>query len=99
MEMEQNRPPALRIGISGSASAGKSTLALALARALKVPCLEEEMRTYLEHGGESLGDLPRSSREKVILDLWSERRGRELATPAFIADTSSLVLAACLLHS
>jgi uroporphyrin-III C-methyltransferase len=98
MEMEQNKPQALRIGISGSASAGKSTLAEALARLLKVPCLEEEMRTYLEHGGESLADLPRPSREKVILDLWNERRGREQTIPAFIADTSSLDLAACALH-
>lgn len=98
MEIEQNRPQAVRIGISGSASAGKSTLALALAGVLNVPCLEEEMRTYLEHGGESLAELPPCSRERVILDLWSERRGRERTTPAFIADTSSLDLAACALH-
>ena len=63
MEMEQNKPPALRIGICGSASAGKSTLAEALASVLKVPCLEEEMRTYLEHSGQRLADLPRSSRD------------------------------------
>ena len=98
MEMEQNKPQALRIGICGSASAGKSTLAEALASLLNVPCLEEEMRTYLERGGQRLADLPRSSREKVILELWNERRGREQTIPAFVADTSSLDLAACALH-
>ena len=39
-----------RIGLSGSAGTGKSTLGLALARALEVPYLPEGMRSRLESG-------------------------------------------------
>jgi uroporphyrin-III C-methyltransferase len=98
MYMEHNQPRALRIGICGSASVGKTSLAKALARIMEVPCLHEEMRAYLEDAGQSLANLPASYREKVILNLWCEREKKEQTIPAFIADTSAIDFAAYALH-
>lgn len=88
----------LRLGICGSASVGKTTLAHALAQDLDLPCIEEEMRAYLEHFGADLSRLPSSEVEHVVLTLWQQRQRAERATPAFVADNCSIDFAAYALY-
>jgi uroporphyrin-III C-methyltransferase len=91
-------PPQLRIGICGSASVGKTSLANALASDLGLPCLREEMRDYLEGTGINLVELPPSEVAATLLQLWEERKQKESQTPAFIADNCSLDFAAYALY-
>lgn len=88
----------IRIGICGSASVGKTTLANALARDLHLPCLQEEMRAFLERTRLDLTSLPAPEREAILLQMWADRRHRESSTPSFIADNSPLDFAAYALY-
>ncbi len=56
------------------------------------------MRTYLEHSGADLSQLPSVEVEKIVLSLWEQRRHNELATPAFVADNCSIDFAAYALY-
>ncbi len=80
----------LRIGISGSACVGKTTMARALSEKLKSPIIEEEMRTYLEKTRTPLAQLPREKVSEILAELWRNRAAREKALPAFVADNSCL---------
>ncbi len=93
-----NKTSRLRIGICGSASVGKTTLANALARELRLPCLREEMRDYLEATGTELAALAAAETEAVLLRLWREREQKELATEVFVADNCPLDFAAYALY-
>lgn len=88
----------LRIGICGSASVGKTSLANALAAELKLPCLREEMRDYLESTGVNLAELPSAETAAVLEQLWKEREQKELRTRSFVADNCPLDFAAYALY-
>jgi len=88
----------LRISICGSASVGKTTLAHALAQNLRLTCIREEMRDYLQATAVDLAALPLDEVEAVLLALWRERQQQELTTEAFVADTSALDFAAHALY-
>ncbi len=88
----------LRIGICGSASVGKTTLAQTLAYDFGLPCLEEEMRAYLVRSGANLSAMKAVDAEQVILKLWQQRRERELSTPGFVADNCAIDFAAYALY-
>ncbi len=90
--------PQVRIGICGSASVGKTSLANALARDLNLPCLREEMRDYLEDTGACLRKLPAVRIDAILLELLKEREQKETLTPAFVADTCPLDFAAHALY-
>jgi uroporphyrinogen III methyltransferase / synthase len=90
--------PDLRIGICGSASVGKTTLAHALARDLRLPCLSEEMRDYLEDSGSDLTSLPALQVEAILLQLWEKRKLKERTTDAFVADNCPIDFAAYALY-
>ena len=87
-----------KIGITGSAGVGKTSLATALAGDLAVPCLHEEMRAYLERTGTRLSDLPGEMVASILQELWRERSAKEVAVPAFVADNCCLDFAAYALH-
>ncbi len=88
----------LRIGICGSASVGKTTLAHALACDLGLPCIEEEMRAYIEGSGADLSSLPSAAVEEIILQMWEQRRTTERTAAGFIADNCSIDFAAYALY-
>jgi len=90
--------PKLRISICGSASVGKTTLVHALVQNLRLPCIREEMRDYLQATAVELAALPLAEVEAVLLALWRERQQQELTTEAFVADTSALDFAAHALY-
>ena len=98
MPVEEKQHRAIRIGVCGSASVGKTTLADALGRELGVPCLREEMRAYLEHSRSSLADLPAPELEGIVLRLWREREEKERTAPAFVADNCAIDFAAYALY-
>lgn len=87
-----------RIGITGSAGVGKTSLATALAEDLAVPCLHEEMRAYLERTGTRLSNLPGELVAPILQELWRERSATELAVAAFVADNCCLDFAAYALY-
>lgn len=89
---------AFRVGICGSASVGKTTLAHELSRRLQLPCIGEEMRAHLESSGSSLAELPSAEAEAVLLDMWQERSSAEAAAAGFIADNCPLDFAAYALY-
>ncbi len=84
----------LRIGICGSAGVGKTTLVNALARALNLPTLREEMRDFLVRTRVDLTALAPAEVETILSQLWQERAAKERNTPAFVADNSPLDFAA-----
>ncbi len=88
----------LRVAICGSASVGKTTLARALATELRLPCIDEEMRAYLESGSTRLSELPLSELESVLLRMWHLREQTERSLPSFVADNSALDFAAYALY-
>ncbi len=90
--------PDLRIGICGSASVGKTTLAHALARDLSLPCLREEMRDYLESSGSDLTLLPSTDVELILLHLWQQRQEKESIAGGFVADNCAIDFAAYALY-
>lgn len=90
--------PDLRIGICGSASVGKTTLAHALARDLALPCLREEMRDYLEASGSDLTQLPSTDVESILLHLWRQRQEKEDTAGGFVADNCAIDFAAYALY-
>src|ERR1700748_305810 len=96
--MDEKKSAQLRIGICGSASVGKTSLANALASDLDLPCLAEEMRGYLESTGADLAELPTSQVSAILIQLWKDRAEKELLTPSFIADNCALDFAAYALY-
>jgi cob(I)alamin adenosyltransferase len=88
----------LRIGISGAAGVGKTTLATALAAELEVPCLHEEMRAHLERTRRPLAGLAPAEIAPLITALWRSRAALERATPSFVADNACLDFAAYALY-
>jgi broad specificity phosphatase PhoE len=86
-----------RLALSGSSGVGKTTLGRALAQELRVPFLEEGMRTRLE-GGLVLHDLSRDQMRALVWELWDEQVAAEDAAiqehGGFVADRSSLDFAA-----
>ncbi len=98
MESVEVKRRALRVGICGSASVGKTTLAHALARELGVPCIEEEMRAYLEQSQQRPEDLPASEFEDILLELWTARAAKESVLEGFVADQCALDFAAYALY-
>src|ERR1700761_1867556 len=89
---------AFRIGICGSASVGKTTLAHELSRRLQLPCIGEEMRAHLESSGNSLAERPAGEAEAALLGMWQERGQAESATAGFVADNCPLDFAAYALY-
>ncbi len=98
MENEPVLGSPLRIGICGSAGVGKTTLAKALSRELRLSCIQEEMREYLERTGANLALMRREEVETVLLQLWEQRRQKEFSTIAFVADNCAIDFAAYALH-
>lgn len=88
----------LRIGISGSASVGKTTLAKAISEALAVTLLPEEMRDYLERTQAPFARLPEDAATQALWHLWRTRAAKERETPSFVADNSCLDFAAYALY-
>lgn len=79
-----------RIGITGSAGTGKTTLAMMLAAAFGIPVLPEAMRSRLQ-GGLSLRSLTREEHRRLLredAEVLAERAG---ACPdGFVADRTPL---------
>ena len=88
----------MRIGISGSAGVGKTSLARALSAALGLPLVGEEMRAHLEVSGRRLESLSRPARRAVLEQLWDERRRTVAAHRGFVADNSCIDFAVYALH-
>lgn len=90
-------PP--RIGLSGSAGTGKTTLGRRLAGALGVPFIEEGMRARL-HGGLRLHELSAPQVRRLHAELWDEHRAQVDAAweGGFVADRTSADFAAFWLH-
>ena len=86
-----------RIGLSGSAGTGKTTLGRRLAHELGVPFLAERMRERLERGFDVHGLSPADWRALIAED-WDAQRAAEERAGAFVADRSSLDYAAFWLH-
>ena len=93
------RPP--RLGLSGSAGTGKSTLGRALAAALDVPYLPEGMRSRLE-AGLDLHSLTHAALQALVEELWEEHCAAEdeasRVAGGFVADRSAVDFAAFWLH-
>jgi uroporphyrinogen III methyltransferase / synthase len=87
-----------RIGICGSASAGKTSLATALAEKLGSSCLPEEMREYLERTRVTLSEEPVEDVARILSDLWQSRKQKEMHATAFVADNCTLDFAAYALY-
>jgi uroporphyrin-III C-methyltransferase len=87
-----------RIGICGSASAGKTSLTTALAKKLGSSCLPEEMREYLERTRVALSEEPVEEVARILTDLWQTRKQKEMRTTAFVADNCTLDFAAYALY-
>jgi nicotinamide riboside kinase len=87
-----------RIAVCGSASVGKTSLVEALAAALGLPCIEEEMRAYLERSRACLSQLSPREVAAILLELWQARTWKEQNTAAFVADNCSLDFVAYALH-
>jgi broad specificity phosphatase PhoE/nicotinamide riboside kinase len=90
-----------RIGLSGSAGTGKSTLGRALAEKLDLPYIPEGMRSRIE-GGLSLHSLDHDGLRALVLELWAEQVAAEEAALAaaggFVSDRSPIDYAAFWLH-
>ncbi|HEY4354661.1 MAG TPA: uroporphyrinogen-III C-methyltransferase [Acidobacteriaceae bacterium] len=89
---------ASRIGICGSASVGKTTLAHEVSRRLQLPCIGEEMRAHLESSGSSLAEQAPADTEAALLKMWQERVQAEASATGFIADNCPLDFAAYALY-
>jgi nicotinamide riboside kinase len=87
-----------KIAVTGSASVGKTSLVKLLSPALGLPCIDEEMRPYLERTRARLSQLPSSEVAAILTGLWRERAEREASTEAFVADNCSLDFIAYALH-
>jgi len=90
--MMHNRSHPPRIGLTGSAGVGKTTLALTLAATLDVPAVEEPMRARLR-AGFSLHSLSRDEHRALLDD---DAAGLEALPEAdgFVADRTPLDYAA-----
>ncbi len=88
----------LRIAVTGSAGAGKTTLVEAIAAALGLSTIPEEMRAHLERCGRPLSALAAGEVGRVVEGLWEERRRSEARLTSFVADNCSLDFAAYALH-
>lgn len=88
----------MRIALSGSAGTGKTTLALALSRALGLPLMPEETRARLEEGEPPLHHLAPEEGLAVLEGLWAARLDQEARLGAFVADNGPLDFAAYALH-
>ncbi|WP_029008046.1 AAA family ATPase [Azospirillum halopraeferens] len=80
----------MRIGLTGSAGTGKTTLALTMAGTLGVPVLHERMRERLR-AGFSLHALTRAEHRALLRDDAEDLEARAAAAPAgFVADRTPL---------
>lgn len=82
-----------RLGISGAAGTGKSTLAQALACELDVPYVEEGMRQRIE-GGLDLHTLDMAQRRALSEELLDEMCAHTEHADGFICDRSPLDMVA-----
>lgn len=90
----KNRHAHHRIGITGSAGTGKSTLAAALARALGVPHVPEAMRGMLEAGFD-FHDLTRQGHMDLLRRQTDDLSRRLAAAPGgLVTDRTPLDFAA-----
>lgn len=91
----------LRLGISGSAGTGKTTLGMRLATQLDLPFIPEGMRVRLEQGLDLYG-LSRPAHKKLTLELLNDMlaacRCAEQAADGYICDRSPLDSAAFWLY-
>ncbi len=87
-----------RLGLSGSAGTGKTTLGRKLAATLDLPYIPEGMRTYLERTGADLHALGTAGLRSLVLQLWDEQRAAEddalSRSGGFVVDRCSFDFAA-----
>jgi uroporphyrin-III C-methyltransferase len=88
----------LRLAVTGSAGAGKTTLVNGLAARLGLPIVPEETRAFVEGGGRPFARMEPAGARSAVQDLWRRRVAAERAHTGFVADNCSLDLAACALH-
>lgn len=80
----------MKIGVSGSAGVGKTTLAKGLANALGIAYIPEEMRDYLTNAPKPIRYCPKTEIARLLRTMWKRRIARESALRAFVADNSSV---------
>jgi nicotinamide riboside kinase len=87
-----------RLGITGSAGVGKTTLGRHLAEILAVPFVEEGMRARIE-GGLDLHTLDRDGRRVLLLELLEQTLSATRdAADGFVSDCCSIDFAAFWLY-
>lgn len=94
-------PTHRRIGVSGSAGTGKTTLGMALAEALDVPFIPEGMRRRLEAGFD-IHTLTRDQHRDLLVELFDETLAAmadaERHAGGFVVDRTALDFAAFWLY-
>ena len=92
------RSLALRIGVTGSAGTGKTSLVGALAKELDLPQIGEEVREYFRSNStktepldaDVIRDWDRQKLRQLFEALWAKRKHRELELESFVADNTAL---------